>query len=310
MLVISDNIYPIIIKVVYVMSHLENLKIAQRGAYLSLVVYIILSIAKYIVGYLYNSAAVRADSLNNMTDIIVSLAVIIGLKISIKPADKNHPYGHLKSENISTLLVSFIIMFVGIQVVIENVPHIFSNEHHTPNIVTIYVSVISGLIMLGVYVINQRLAKRTNSSSLNSAAKDNLSDALVSIGTAIGLVFTQFGLPIIDTILATVLGLLIIYTGYGIFKESIFTLSDGFNEQELEDYRNYVLDVEDVIDVQNIKGRYHGSSVFVDVTIVVESNLSLEDAHHICDAVEQHMHEKGISSVYVHPEPQSIQELN
>ena len=77
----------------------------------------------------------------------------------------------MKSENISTLLVSFIIMFVGIQVVIENVPHIFSNEHHTPNIVTIYVSVISGLIMLGVYVINQRLAKRTNSSSLNSALK-------------------------------------------------------------------------------------------------------------------------------------------
>ena len=76
---------------------------------------------KFIVGYLYDSAAVKADSLNNMTDIIVSLAVIIGLKISIKPADQNHPYGHLKSENISSLLVSFIIMFVGIQVIIENV---------------------------------------------------------------------------------------------------------------------------------------------------------------------------------------------
>ena len=88
------------------MSQSENLKIAQRGAYLSLVVYIILSITKYVVGYMYNSAAVRADALNNMTDILVSIAVIVGLKISIKPVDKNHPYGHLKSENISTLLVS------------------------------------------------------------------------------------------------------------------------------------------------------------------------------------------------------------
>ncbi|MBA1353899.1 cation diffusion facilitator family transporter [Staphylococcus cohnii] len=289
------------------MSQKEKLETAQKGAFLSLIVYIILSVTKFIVGYLYNSAAVKADSLNNMTDIIVSLAVIIGLKISIKPADQNHPYGHLKSENISSLLVSFIIMFVGIQVIIENVPELFTNEHHTPNIINIYVSVISGLIMLVVFYINQSIANRTKSSSLNSAAKDNLSDALVSLGTAIGLIFTQFGFPVIDTILAIILGLLIIYTGFGIFKESIFTLSDGFNEQELEAYKNYVLEIEDVIEVQNIKGRYHGSSVFVDVTIVVKSDLSLEEAHHICDKVEQHMHSKGISSVYVHPEPQSIQ---
>ena len=93
------------------------------------------------------------------------------MKISIKPADKNHPYGHLKSENISTLLVSFIIMFVGIQVVIENAPRIFTNEHNTPNVVTIFVSLISGLIMIVVFAINQRLAQKTMSSSLKSAQK-------------------------------------------------------------------------------------------------------------------------------------------
>lgn len=285
------------------MSQSENLKIAQRGAYLSLVVYIILSITKYVVGYMYNSAAVRADALNNMTDILVSIAVIVGLKISIKPADKNHPYGHLKSENISTLLVSFIIMFVGIQVVIENAPRLITHDRHVPNIMTIIVSVISGVIMLGVFYVNHRLAKRTKSSSLSSAAKDNLSDSLVSIGTAIGLIFTQIGFPIVDIILATFLGLLIIYTGFGIFKESIFTLSDGFNEKDLEEYRNDILEVEDVIDVNSIKGRYHGSSIFLDVTIVVQSDLSLYEAHQICVRVENHLHGKGISSVYVHPEP-------
>lgn len=217
-------------KVVNKMSQSENLKLAQRGAYLSLVVYIILSVSKYITGFVFDSAAVRADALNNMTDIIVSIAVIVGLKISIKPADKNHPYGHLKSENISTLLVSFIIMFVGIQVVIENAPRIFTNEHNTPNVVTIFVSLISGLIMIGVFAINQRLAQKTKSSSLKSAAKDNLSDGLVSMGTAIGLVFTQFGLPIVDVILATILGFLIIYTGFGIFRESILHLAmDSMN---------------------------------------------------------------------------------
>ena len=242
------------------MSQSENLKLAQRGAYLSLIVYIILSVTKYLTGFIYDSAAVRADALNNMTDIVVSLAVIVGLKISIKPADKNHPYGHLKSENISTLLVSFIIMFVGIKVVIENVPRLITRDHHTPSAITIVISAISGIIMFAVYIVNRQLAKKTNSSSLNSAAKDNLSDSLVSIGTAIGLVFTQFGLPIVDIILATILGFLIIYTGFGIFKESIFALSDGFNEEELQQYRDDVLEVADVIKVNSLKGRYHGSS--------------------------------------------------
>mgnify|MGYP002758186031 FL=1 len=245
----------------------------------------------------------RADALNNMTDIVVSIAVIIGLKISIKPADRNHPYGHLKSENISTLLVSFIIMFVGIQVVIENAPRLLTQDKNVPSPITILVSIISGLIMLGVFLVNQKLAKKTKSSSLKSAAKDNLSDSLVSIGTAIGLVFTQIGFPIVDIILATLLGLLIIYTGFGIFRESIFTLSDGFNEKDLEEYRNDILEVDDVLDVRSIKGRYHGSSIFLDVTIVVEPDLSISQAHLICDKVEDHLHEKGISSVYVHPEP-------
>lgn len=290
------------------MTQNENLKLAQRGAYLSLVVYIVLSVAKYITGYVYDSAAVRADALNNMTDIVVSIAVIVGLKISIKPADKNHPYGHLKSENISTLLVSFIIMFVGIQVVIENAPRILTNEQHIPSFITIIISIISGGIMIGVYAINHRLAKQTNSSSLDSASKDNLSDGLVSIGTAIGLLFTQFGLPIIDVILATLLGILIIYTGFGIFKDSIFALSDGFNEQDLEEYRNLVQEVTDVREVKNVKGRYQGSSIFLDVTIVVDANLSLQEAHDICDRVETHLQNNGISSVYVHPEPNTLKE--
>lgn len=285
------------------MSQSMKLQKAQRGAYLSLVVYIVLSITKYIVGTLYHSAAVRADALNNMTDILVSIAVIVGLKISIKPADKNHPYGHLKSENIATLLVSFIIMFVGVQVVIQDFPRLFTNEFHTPSPITIVISFISGLIMLGVFAFNFRLAKETDSRSLRSSALDNLSDSIVSLGTGVGLVFTQFGLPIVDILLANILGLLIIYTGFTIFKESIFTLSDGFNERDLEVFRQDVLDVPDVLDVKSIKGRYHGSSIFVDVTIVVDPDITLQEAHKICDRVETYMHEQGVSSVYVHPEP-------
>ncbi|HCN60779.1 cation diffusion facilitator family transporter [Mammaliicoccus fleurettii] len=285
------------------MNMANNLRIAQRGAYISLVTYIILSILKYFVGTTYNSSALRADSLNNLTDIFVSVAVIIGLKISIKPADKNHPYGHMKTENITTLIVSFIIMFVGIEVISTNIPKIIQGDYSEPSTLTIWVSMLSGVIMFCVYLFNSKLSKKTKSTSLNSAAKDNLSDAIVSIGTGIGLIFTQFGFPIVDVILAVILGAIIVYTGFTIFKESIFTLSDGFYEQDLNNYIEEIEDIPGVIGIPSIKGRYHGNSVFLDVTIVVDKNLTLDEAHDICDLVENQLREAGVYSSYVHAEP-------
>ncbi|UXU84853.1 cation diffusion facilitator family transporter [Mammaliicoccus sciuri] len=281
----------------------NNLRIAQRGAYISLVTYIILSILKFVVGTTYNSAALKADSLNNLTDIFVSVAVLVGLKISVKPADKNHPYGHMKTENITTLIVSFIIMFVGIEVISSNIPKLLQGDYSEPSTLTIWVSFISGIIMILVYLFNWKLAIKTKSTSLKSAAKDNLSDALVSIGTGIGLIFTQFGLPIIDIILAVILGFIIVYTGFTIFKESIFTLSDGFHEKDLNNYIEEIENIEGVLDVPSIKGRYHGNSVFLDVTIIVDKDLTLDEAHDICDLVEHQLKEAGAYSSYVHPEP-------
>lgn|SRR5699024_1193881 len=287
------------------MGNINKLKLAQRGAYLSIVTYIILSGLKLYFGVFYDSAAVRADALNNMTDIFASVAVLIGLKISIRPPDDNHPYGHLKSENIASLVVSFIIIFVGVQVLVENVPAIFSPSVTKPNPVVIYISVAGGLIMLAVYYINSQLAAKTNSSSLKSAAMDNLSDSLISLGTAAGLVLTQHGLPIADVIIASVLGLLIIYTGFKILKSAVFALSDGYNDADLIEHKEDVLEVDGVLDVKSIKGRYHGSSIFLDVTIIVDPEISVTEAHRICDRVEEHMHDKGIMSLYVHPEPLS-----
>lgn len=281
----------------------DNLKRAQKGAYLSLITYIILSAAKFITGIQFNSAALQADAFNNMTDILVSIAVLIGLKISLRPADKNHPYGHMKSENISTLLVSFIIMFVGLQVVIDNFPKLMDGAHTIPSPVTLWVSFISGFIMLLVYFYNSRLSKITKSSSLKSAAVDNLSDSMVSFGTGFGLVFTQIGYPIADPILALILGLLIVYTGFKICKDAIFTLSDGFHEKDLKFYINDVMRIEGVRDVSSVKGRYHGDSVFLDVTIFVDKNITLDEAHDICDKVEKSLSDEGVYSSYVHPEP-------
>ena len=126
---------------------------------------------------------------------------------------------------------------------------------------------------------------------------------MISLGTAAGLVLTQLGLPIADVIIASILGVLIIYTGFKILKDAVFTLSDGYNDADLIEHKEDVLEVAGVLDVKSIKGRYHGSSIFLDVTIIVDPSISVTEAHHVCDQVEEHMHDKGIMSLYVHPEP-------
>src|SRR6476620_9598682 len=98
-----------------------DLKRVERGAIISIVAYICLSILKLVVGYLADSEALKADGLNNTTDIIASIAVLIGLKLSQKPADEDHPYGHWKAEMVASMIASFIMMVVGIQVLIGGI---------------------------------------------------------------------------------------------------------------------------------------------------------------------------------------------
>ncbi|WP_318526462.1 cation transporter, partial [Staphylococcus saprophyticus] len=140
--------YPISINLQTHITQTHNLKIPQKPPYLTLILYIILSILNYFLPYLYHSAPLTPHTLNNITHIILSLPLIIPFKISIKPPHKNHPYPHLKSQNISTLLLSFIIIFLRIQLLIQNFPPIFSPPHPTPNPITIYLTVITPLIMI------------------------------------------------------------------------------------------------------------------------------------------------------------------
>lgn len=94
----------------------KQLKQAELGAIISIVAYIVVSILKLTIGNLANSEALRADGLNNFTDILASVAVLIGLRISRKPADTEHRYGHWKAENIASLITSFIMLLVGLEV--------------------------------------------------------------------------------------------------------------------------------------------------------------------------------------------------
>lgn len=282
----------------------NELKLGERGAIISILAYICLSIIKLMIGYSSDSAALRADGLNNTTDIIASIAVLIGLKLSQRPPDKDHGYGHWKSETIASMIASFIMVAVGIQVIIEAITTIFQEEKQSPDILAAYVASISGLVMYFVYRYNKKLALRIKSKAVMAAAKDNISDAWVSIGTAVGIFGSQFNLPWLDTLTAIIVGILICKTAWDIFREASHELSDGFDENKVYLYRDVITRVDGVKGVKEIKGRNYGNNEVLDVVILVNSTLDIKEAHDIATHVERVMiKDYGVYDVHVHVEP-------
>ncbi|KEF38431.1 cation diffusion facilitator family transporter [Schinkia azotoformans MEV2011] len=287
------------------MESYENLKAGEKGAWLSIITYIFLSVSKLLIGFLGNSEALLADGLNNSTDVVASIAVLVGLKIARKPPDKNHHYGHFRAETIASLIAAFIMISVGIQVIIEGVKSLTDESNVVPDMFTGWVALICSIIMFLVYCYNINLAKKINSQSIKAAAKDNLSDSLVSIGAFIGISGSQFGFFWLDTVTAILVGIIIIKTAIEIFKEAVLELTDGFEIEELEQIRETVSNNPDIKKVKSIKARMHGNQTFVDIIIVTDQTLNVFESHQITEEIEKSLMEKHqIQNVHIHIEPQ------
>ncbi len=281
-----------------------NLRAGEKGAYLSIAAYIFLSALKLIVGYMGDSQALRADGFNNTTDIIASIAVLIGLRISQRPPDHNHQYGHLRAETVASLIAAFVMIYVGIEVLITAVRNMFTTTHETPDIMTIAVSLFSALVMYGVYRYNLQLAEKVKSTAVKAAAYDNRSDALVSIGTAIGITAAIFGFPIVDTITAILIGIIIIKTAIEIFKEAVYLLTDGFDSDMLDHIKEQIQAIAQVREIREVRGRQHGSRMLLDITIAVNPNLSVRRSHDIAELIEANVKAMDAQALaFVHVEP-------
>ena len=292
------------------LEHYTNLRAGEKGAYLSIIAYIFLSALKLVFGYIGESEALKADGLNNTTDIIASIAVLIGLKIAQRPPDDHHRYGHFRAETIASLIASFIMIYVGIEVLVGAGKNIANPVQQNPDVLTIGIALFSAAVMYGVYMYNIRLAKRINSTAVKAAAYDNRSDALVSIGTAIGITAAIFGFPIIDTITAFIIGLIIIKTAIEIFKEAVYLLADGFDSELIEEIAKEVSVMPRVREVVDVRGRVHGSLLLIDVTVSVNPNLNVRDSHSITEDIEDTVKKLNHNALtFVHIEPYEPKDL-
>jgi cation diffusion facilitator family transporter len=286
------------------MDKYANIKAGEKGAWLSIIAYIVLSVVKLMVGWRSGSEALWADGLNNFTDIIASIAVLIGLRISQKPPDHDHRYGHFRAETIASLVASLIMFGIGIQVVAQSVSHFFNGTIVAPSMTAAWTAAICSVIMFIVYRVNRMLAQRIQNQALMAAALDNRSDALVSAGAFVGIIGASMGIVWLDPLAAAIVGVVICITAWGIFREATHALTDGFDETKLNEFKDTVLTIPGVESIIDMRARVHGNSILLDIIIGVDCNLNVTQSHDISDEIEKTLLEKHrLDHVHIHVEP-------
>jgi len=281
-----------------------ELQQAQKGAKLSIMAYIILAILKVGIGLWAGSEALYADGINNSTDIMASVAVLIGLRIARKPIDEDHQYGHFRAETIASLVAALIMIAVGCNVLIDAITAVVAGKVEAPNMLAATTGIFCSAVIYLVYLYNRRLAKRIHSPALMAAAKDNLSDVWVGLGTVFGIMAAQLNLPWLDPLAAVVVAILIIKTGWDIFKESSHNLTDGFDKEQLDLIAESVALVPHIQEVKQIRARAHGNAVLLDIVVAVDPYMTVMESHKVADAVEAKLaNEFDIYEAIIHVEP-------
>jgi len=293
----------------------------QRAGRIALISWIaiagnlVLALLKIIVGLRAGSLAVLGDGIDSTTDIVASGITVFAAGIIAKPPDREHPYGHFRAETIATKTLSFIIFFVGSQLVLSTVRRLISGQYGgVPEITALYAAGISIIGKIALTVLLLRSGKKLDSSMLRANGTNMQNDILISAGVLVGVLLTQvFRLPLLDSIVALLVGLWIMRTAFMIFKESNLELMDGMGDQTI--YPVIFKAVEEVAGAGNphrTRVRRLGNMYIIDLDIEVDGKKTVIEAHEIALQVEQEIKQRvdNVYDIMVHVEPRGNIELD
>lgn len=278
----------------------------NRILIITILMNLILVIGKILGGYFANSKALLADGLHSASDVITSLGVITGLAMAKKPRDAEHQYGHEKIETIITFLLAIVLLYIGAKIGIESIFSLINGELVVPGKSALYIALVSIGIKEFQYQITYRIGKKNNSNALIADAWHHRSDALSSIAVFIGVAGARIGFSILDIIAGIIVSFIVIKVGFDIFKECFQELMDvSIHLEELERLRELILQHKGVFHISDIRTRKHGSKVFVDIRISVDSSIDIYDGHLIAEEVEKLIKTqvKNVKDVVVHLDP-------
>lgn len=272
-----------------VLNSQSSKKIIMRVSNISIVVNVLLSAIKFVVGVIANSGAMISDAIHSVSDVFSTIIVMIGANAAAKDPDQEHPYGHDRMECIAAIVLAIVLFITGIGVGITGVKKIFGGNYGdlaVPGALALVAAVISIVVKEGMFWYTRFYGKKVDSTALLADAWHHRSDALSSVGSFIGILGARLGFPIFDPLASVVICLFIVKAAYNICKEALDKMVDKSCDDETErKMSDLIKSQEGVISLDLLMTRMFGSKLYVDVEIGADENTPLRDSHAIAENV-------------------------
>ncbi len=261
---------------------------AVKVSMVSIIGNAVLSLLKFLAGIIAHSGAMVSDAVHSASDVFSSIIVIIGVKLSAREADKEHPYGHERFECVAAIILAVVLLVTGLLIGRSALDQIISGDFsgtEAPGVLALVAAVVSIVTKEAMYWYTRYYAKKLDSSALMANAWHHRSDALSSVGALVGIVFARMGYRVLEPIASLVICLLILKATYDIFKDAISKMVDSGDEALEREIRELTLKQEDVLGVDLIHTRVFGNRIYVDIEICADGSMTLEAGHRIAERV-------------------------
>ena len=286
-------------------------KVVNKVSFITITVNILLSVIKLIAGIIGYSNAMISDAIHSASDVFSTFVVLIGIKLSTKKADREHPYGHERLECVAALLLAFVLFITGLGIGYDALKNIIQGNYshlQVPSILALGVAILSILTKEGMYWYTRYHAKKMDSSALMADAWHHRSDAFSSIGALIGILGARLGYPIMDSIASLVIFVFIVKAAYDIFKDAIDKMVDHACDEVTENkLRQLVEQNQNVMHIDLLQTRIFGNKIYVDIEIALDGTLTLQEAHGIAEKVHDDIESyfPKVKHIMVHVNPEN-----
>lgn len=290
-------------------QHTEDPEVRERyGSVFSLFSIgcnILMVIMKLIISFISNSISIRADALNNLSDVGSNLATLFGFRLSNKHPDADHPYGHGRMEYVAGLIVSFLILLVAFEAIKEAVLKIVNPQDLNFTYSTLLVLIISIGIKLLMTYMNGKAGKAISSQTLKAASQDSLNDSLMTLATFLSMLFYRFSGINIDAYVGLIVSLFVLKAGIGIFKDVLDTILGKAPDPELiRQIESDIMKHESVLGIHDlIMHDYGPSHRFMSLHAEVDASVPIMDTHDMIDNIESEILEKYHILTSIHMDP-------
>ena len=291
------------------MNGLQREQFCVRVSVITIIGNLVLTIVKLAAGIVAHSGAMVSDAAHSASDIISTVIVIWGVKLSAKKEDAEHPYGHERMESAAAAALAGLLLVTGFSIGLGGVKSIINGLNGSfvvPGKLALAAAVLSIVAKELMYHYTRIAAKKAESTSLMADAWHHRSDALSSVGALIGISGALLGFPIMDPIACVVISLVIIKVAYDIVRQAFDQMLDHACEPDLQrKMRDIVIAQQGVLNLDSLTTRRFGNKIYVDVCIAADSSLTLKEGHDIAQAVHEQieLHFPAVKHCMVHVNP-------